>query len=51
MSKQEEILLSKPPNVFFDPNSNLTIQNLKEELLIPYILSQVKEGENKWKEE
>lgn len=45
MSKQEDILLSKPPNIIFDQSSKLTLENLKEDLLIPFIIKKIKESE------
>lgn len=45
MSKQEDILLSKPPSIHFEPNSKLTIEDLKADLLIPFIVKKLKEGE------
>lgn len=43
MSKQEDILLSKPPNIFFDTTSKLTLEDLQEELLISFIVKKLKE--------
>ena len=46
MGKKEDILLSKSPQIFFNSSSEITLENFKEDLLIPFIVKKIREEES-----